>query len=420
MGIEITTLPNGLRVVTDHVAEIDSVAIGVWADVGTRHEDLTHNGVAHMVEHMLFKGTPTRDTLQIGEQVENVGGNMNAYTGRENTAYYIRLLKDDFAFALEILADMIQNSTFPEDEMDKERDVILQEIGMTFDTPDDIVFDWYQETAYPKQALGAPILGTADIISNMKQDTLFEYVKRFYTPDRLVVSAAGGVPHEDVVREAKRLFANLPQASNENYIPADYQGGEHRAEKPLEQSHIVLGFQGVRRDDPDYYAAVLLSTMLGGGMSSRLFQEVREKRGLVYSVYSSHTAFHDDGQMEIYAGTGPEKLPELIPVVCDEVQKMVQECVSAEELSRAKAQIKTSMLMSRESMLSRANRQAKYLINKNEALDIAALVDKVEAVSADSVCAMAGRMFASKPTLAAVGPLAELEPLDDIRKRLSA
>lgn len=420
MSIEITTLPSGLRVITDYVPGIDSVAIGIWADVGTRHEDLVHNGVAHMVEHMLFKGTPTRNALEISEQVEDVGGSMNAYTGRENTAYYIRLLKEDFALALEILGDMIQNSTFPEDEIGKERDVILQEIGMTLDTPDDIIFDWYQETAYPEQALGAPILGTANIIENMQRDTLFDYVKRFYTGERLVISAAGGVPHDEVVKAAERIFSNLPSAANQNFIAADYRGGEHRVEKELEQSHIVLGFQGIARDDPDYYASVLLSTILGGGMSSRLFQEIREKRGLVYTVYSSHTSYHDDGQMEIYAGTGPDKLAELVPVVCDEIKKIVQDTVSDEELNRAKAQVKTSMLMSRESMLNRANRQAKYLINFGKAVDMNELVTAVEATDVQAIRTMAQRIFAGKPTLAALGPLSKLETLDSIHQRLRA
>lgn len=420
MSIEITTLKNGLRVITDYVPEIESVAIGVWADVGARHEDLAQNGVAHMVEHMLFKGTPTRSALDISEQVETVGGQMNAYTGRENTAYYIRLLKEDYAFALDILADMIQNSTFPEDEIEKERDVILQEIGMTNDTPDDIVFDWYQETAYPEQALGAPILGTSEIISAMPKDALSGYVKNFYTGPRLVVSAAGGVPHADVVREAEKLFADLPNTPKSDFVPANYKGGEHRAEKDLEQSHIVLGFQGIARDNPDYYAAMVLSTVLGGGLSSRLFQEIREKRGLVYSVYSSHTAFHDDGQMEIYAGTGPDKLPELVPVVCDEVIKLTQDNISAQELNRAKAQIKASMLMSRESMMNRANKQAKYLISFDKPIDMHALVAEVESVTPAQVRDISTRIFGSKPTLSAVGPLKELESLEKIQSRLAA
>ena len=324
MTLQLTKLSNGLRVITDTVTDVESVAVGVWADVGTRHEDLTHNGVAHMVEHMMFNGTPTRTSQQIAEEIESVGGQMNAYTSREITAYYIHLLKDDMPLAMNVLSDILQRPTFPDKELEKERGVILQEIGMTNDTPDDIIFDYYQETAYPDQALGAPILGTAEIVSGMTKETLFDYVHRFYTPEKLVVSAAGNVSHDDMVKQVEVLFTDLPKDSHQSYRPAAYHGGERREEKDLEQSHVVLGFQGVRRDDPAYYDAVLLSTVMGGGMSSRLFQEVREKRGLVYSVYASHSAYHDDGQFEIYAGTGPEKLPELMPVLGDEVRKIIK------------------------------------------------------------------------------------------------
>lgn len=420
MSISSTRLPSGLRVVTDYLPEMDSVAIGVWADVGTRHEDLAHNGVAHMVEHMLFKGTPSRTAFDISEQIETVGGQMNAFTSRELTAYYIHLLKEDMPLALDVIADMVQNATFPEEELEKERDVIIQEIGMTNDTPDDLIFDYYQKTAYPGQALGAPILGTAGIISAMHRETLFEYVRRFYTPSRLVVSAAGGVKHEEVVKQVERVFSSLPASTPQGFVEAAYKGGEHREEKKLEQSHIALGFRGVNRQDPDYYAATLLSTILGGGMSSRLFQEVREKRGLVYSVYSSHTAYHDCGQMEIYAGTGPDKLGELIPVICDEVRKIAGECVSAAELSRAKAQLKANMLMSRESMLSRANKQAKHMINFNENLDIARQVAKIDTITAPQVCAMAQRIFSGRPTMAALGPIKGLPALNVIESQMAA
>lgn len=420
MTLKTTTLPSGLRVITDTVREVDSVAVGVWADVGTRHENLAHNGVAHMVEHMMFNGTPTRTSLQIAEEIESVGGQMNAYTGREVTAYYIHLLKNDLPRAMDVLADIVQRPTFPDKELEKERGVILQEIGMTNDTPDDIVFDYYQETAYPGQALGAPILGRADIIQNMSKETLFDYVKRFYTPEKLVISAAGNVGHDEIVQYAKDMFGGLPEDSHQTYEPAQYKGGESRREKDLEQSHVVLGFQGVRRADPDYYASVLLATVLGGGMSSRLFQEVREKRGLVYSVYSSHSAYHDDGQFEIYAGTGPDKLPQLMPVLCDEAIKIMQSPVTAEELNRAKAQVRASLLMSRESMMSRANRQAKYMMSFGTAPDTQQLVEQIEAVTPDSLQALAQKIFSGAPTLSALGPLKKLSSFDVITEKLAA
>jgi len=345
---------------------------------------------------------------------------MNAYTSREQTAYYIHLLKDDLPLALDVLSDMIQRPTFPDADLEKERGVIIQEIGMTNDTPDDLVFDLYQETAYPGQALGAPILGTSSIIEGMKKDTLFDYVRRFYTPKNLVVSAAGNVTHEAMVDMVTKYFCDMPKDQDVSYKKADYQGGEIRSDKDLEQSHIVMGFQGIRKDHPDYYAAVLMSTVLGGGMSSRLFQEVREKHGLVYSVYSSHTGYHDDGQFEIYAGTGPDQLPKLIPVICDEIHKIMQNPVTEEELSRAKSQIKAGILMGRESMLSRANRQAKHLINFNEEFDLAALLEKIDIVGLNDISKMAQKIFSGKPTLAALGPLKELESYDNIQTRLAA
>ena len=420
MSIKVTALDSGLRVITDTVPEMETVAVGVWADVGTRHEDLKHNGVAHMVEHMMFNGTPTRTSLQIAEAVEDVGGQINAYTSREITAYYIHILKNDMPMAMDILSDILQRPTFPDHELEKERGVILQEIGMTNDTPDDMVFDYYQETAYPNQALGAPILGREEIIENMKKETLYEYVHRFYTPNKLVISAAGKVDHDTFVKSAQDMFSSLPANTNESYAPAIYKGGEMRVEKDLEQAHVVLGFKGIRRDDPDFFSASVLGTVLGGGMSSRLFQEVREKRGLVYSIYSSHSAYHDDGQFEIYAGTGPESLNKLIPVTCAELVKIMEKPISETELNRAKAQLKAGILMSRESMLSRSNRQAKYLINYNRAPDIKQIIGLVDNVTPESVQRMAQKIFAGKPTLAAFGPIEELEAYDQIHKRLAA
>ncbi|PZQ46475.1 MAG: peptidase M16 [Micavibrio aeruginosavorus] len=420
MSIKTTTLDSGLRIITDSVPEMETVALGVWADVGTRHEDLKHNGVAHMVEHMMFNGTPTRTSLQIAEAIEDVGGQINAYTSREITAYYIHLLKNDMPLAMDILSDILQRPTFPDAELEKERGVILQEIGMTNDTPDDVVFDHYQETAYPDQALGAPILGREDIIQNMKKETLYDYVHRFYTPKKLVISAAGNIDHDAFVHTAQTMFSDLPKDSDQSYTPARYKGGEVRVEKDLEQSHVVLGFRGINREDPDYYSAVMLGTILGGGISSRLFQEVREKRGLVYSIYSSHSSYHDDGQFEIYAGTGPESLNELVPVTCTELVKVMQNPVTEAELNRAKAQIKAGILMSRESMLSRANRQAKYFINFNRAPDVAKLIAQVDAVTVYSVQKIAQKIFTGKPTLAALGPVEGLEDYEKITQRLAA
>lgn len=420
MTIQSTTLDSGLRVVTDTVDTVESVAVGIWCDVGARHEDMAYNGVAHMVEHMMFNGTPSRTAKDIVEQVESVGGQMNAYTSRENTAYYVHLLKDNLPLAVDVLSDMIQRPIFPDKDLEKERGVIIQEIGMVNDTPDDLVFDLYQQTAYPAQSLGTPILGTVDIIQNMKKQTLFDYVTRFYNPANLVISAAGNIGHDDMVKLVEEKFKDLPPAKKSLFEAADYKGGDHRVEKELEQSHIVLGFQGISKNDENYYSAAILSTILGGGMSSRLFQEVREKHGLVYSVYTAHSGLQDDGQFEIYAGTGPDKLNKLIPVVCDELQKIIQEKIGVEELNRAKSQLRAGVLMGRESMLSRANRQAKHMMSFGKEFNLAHLLTRIEKVGVDDIQAMAQQIFTTRPTIAALGPLKTLESYDKIQNRLAA
>jgi predicted Zn-dependent peptidase len=420
MSIELTTLPNGLRIVTDRVSSVDSVALGVWADVGTRDEDMAHNGVAHMVEHMMFKGTKRRTAAQIAEEVEDVGGAINAWTSREMTSYHIHLLKEDVPMAVDILADVLQHSTMPEDEIERERHVILQEIGMTLDTPDDLVFDNYQQAAYPGQALGAPILGTCDIIKSMEKNTLHHYVQHFYTPSRLVVSAAGNIKHHEFAEMIEKNFNALPPNRDNDHKPARYKGGgENRMEKELEQSHVVLGFQGISRKDKDYYAAILFSTLFGGGMSSRLFQEVREKRGLVYTIFSHHTALQDDGQFVIYAGTGPEDLPKMIPVLCDEIKKIAGTITGA-ELKRAKAQVRAGLLMGQEAMMNRANHIAKHLIHFSELPNLPEKLRLIESVTVNDVQTMAQRIFSTTPTLAALGPLSKLESFDSIQARLAA
>jgi predicted Zn-dependent peptidase len=415
--IQFTTLDNGLRVITDTVPDVHSVALGVWVNVGTRNEDPKYNGAAHMVEHMLFKGTPTRSTQQIAEIVEDVGGNINAYTSREMTSYHIHLLKNDMGIALDVLADIYQNATMPQDELERERYVILQEIGMCNDTPDELVFDNYYERAYPGQTLGAPILGKVSDISNMQRAALSDYIDRYYTPQRTVISAAGNLDHQDFVSRVENLFRKLPAEKPYERVAADYKGGEIRVDKELEQSHFVLGFEGVSRLGPDYYAAQTLSTLLGGGMSSRLFQEIREKRGLVYSIYSFHSGFTDSGQFAIYAGTGPEDLKELVPVVCDEVLR-VGDTLTASELERAKAQIKSGILIGQESMMTRADQQAKYLVYRNQPVDIGYIINMIDCVDLNAVRSVAEKIFATRPTISALGPLKNLESYEKIEKRL--
>lgn len=416
---QITTLSNGLRVVTDYVPSVESVAVGVWIGVGARHEESAHNGAAHMVEHMLFKGTKKRNALEIVEVIENVGGHMNAYTSREMTSYHIHLLKDDLPLALDVLADIVQNSDMPNDEVERERGVILQEIGMCHDTPDDIIFDQYFETAYPAQAVGAPILGTNDIIGSMTRDTLMGFTDRFYTPDNMVVCASGNLDHDAFVKQVSEQFNVKPSGSGAQKSTAKYQGGEHRENRDLEQSHVILGFNAPARLDDQYYTVRVLSALFGGGMSSRLFQEIREKRGLVYSIYSFYMAYSDCGQFGIYAGTGPKDLPELVPVVCDEIHKLA-DTLQDSEIDRAKSQLRASSLMARESMLRRADQHAKSVLLSNSIRTPEEIIDSINAVDKASLQTACKNIFSSSPTLAALGPLQQLESFDSIKKRLAA
>ncbi len=416
---QITTLSNGLRVVTDHVPSVESVAVGVWISVGARNEHMSYNGAAHMVEHMLFKGTKKRNALEIVEVIENVGGHVNAYTSREITSYHVHLLKDDLPLALDVLADIVQNSDMPEDEVERERGVILQEIGMCNDTPDDIIFDQYFETAYPEQTVGAPILGSSDIIKFMSRETLMDFTRRLYTPNNMVVCASGNLDHDAFVKQVSEQFDALPDECDKNISSAIYKGGEHREVRDLEQSHIILGFDAPARLDSSYYAVRTLSALFGGGMSSRLFQEIREKRGLVYSIYSFYMGYSDCGQFGIYAGTGPDSLPELVPVVCEEIRKL-SETLSDEEIKRAKAQLRASSLMSRESMMSRADQNAKSVILHGRIKTAEEIIAGINAVDKTALIGVCERIFSSSPTLAALGPLGQLEDFDTIKGRLVA
>lgn len=418
MTITTSTLNNGLRVVTDHIDHVESASLGVWVGVGARHEHEDVNGVAHMLEHMAFKGTKRRTARGIAEEIEQVGGSLNAYTSRENTAYFARVLKADVPLAIDILADILQNSTFDDEELTRERAVVIQEIGQSFDTPEDLVFDHFQEVSYPDQPLGRSILGSADRIGVMSRDTIAGYMTGSYTAPGMILAAAGRVDHDAIVAQAESLFQDLGQGNSPPPAAAVYRGGEKIEDRELEQIHLVLGFDGVSYGDPDYYAVSMLSNMLGGGMSSRLFQEIREKRGLVYSIYSFTSSYADGGSFGVYAGTGEQEVTELIPVLCDEINK-ITEGVSSEELARTKAQIKAGILMSLESTSARCERLAQHMFLYGRPLTSAEIVAQIEAVDEAAILRAARRVMASKPSFAALGPTAALRRLTPITARFS-
>ena len=419
MSARVTTLANGLRVVTEDMPWVETVSLGVWVDVGTRNEPAAINGVAHLLEHMAFKGTTRRSARVIAEEIENVGGHLNAYTSREHTAFYAKVLKEDVPLGVDILSDILQHSTFDADELERERTVIIQEIGQAADTPDDVIFDRFQEQAYPDQAMGRPVLGEAEIIKTIGRDAVAGYMNQHYAADRMVLSAAGAVDHDRLVGLAESAFTALPAYRGEPVEPARYRGGDLREEKDLEQVHLVLGFPGVSYADDDYYVASTLSTVLGGGMSSRLFQEIREKRGLVYTVYSFASSYADGGIFGVYAGTGEDEVEELMPVLCDEIVKSA-ESLTEEEVARARAQLKASILMGLESTSARCEHVASQLLIYGRPIETRELVRKIDEVDLGSVKRLARRIFAGAPTFTALGPIAKVEGFDRILDRLKA
>jgi predicted Zn-dependent peptidase len=418
-AVRVTRLPSGLTVVSETMPRVETVSVGAYVGAGTRHEAPEVNGVSHFLEHMAFKGTARRDAAAISREIENVGGHLNAYTAREQTAFYAKVLKEDTALAVDIIGDILTHSVFAPEEIERERGVILQEIGQANDTPDDIVFDHFQETAYPAQAMGRPVLGTEGTIKAMTRDALTGYMRTHYGPGQMVVAAAGAVEHEALLALVREHFADLPATGEAAAEPSRYAGGEFREDRDLDQVHIVLGFPSVKHGDPMHYPVQLLSTLLGGGMSSRLFQEIREKRGLVYSIYSFASPFRDHGLFQIYAGTGEKEAAELMPVTI-EALRAVQRDVTEEELARAKAQLRASLLMSLESTGSRCEQLARQLQVHGRVIPVEETKAKIAAVTVEQVQQAAAMIFRARPTLAAMGPAGNVPGVDAIMEKLAA
>ncbi|MBT3557357.1 MAG: insulinase family protein [Rhodospirillales bacterium] len=418
MTVRLTTLDNGLRVVTDAMDTVQTVSVGAWVDAGARHEPPSINGISHMLEHMAFKGTKRRSALDIAVEIENVGGHVNAYTSREHTAYYAKMLKEDMPLALDIIADILQHSEMDQEELERERTVILQEIHQANDTPDDIVFDYFQETAFPDQAVGRPVLGTLDLVSGFNRDTLMNYMQSQYAPPSMIVAAAGCVNHDQFVEMASEAFDDLPDPCSREVEAATYRGGDFRESRDLEQVHVLMGLEGIPYSDEDFHAASVYCTLLGGGMSSRLFQEIREKRGMVYSVYSFMSSLHDSGMFGIYAGTGEKEAAEVVPVICDELTRSTKD-VTDDEMNRARAQLKAGILMSLESSSSRCEQAARQLLVYGRTIPLEETVAKIEAVDKEAVMRVASRVIASPLTMTALGPVGQIEPFSTTKGRLS-
>jgi predicted Zn-dependent peptidase len=420
MKIEISKLPNGLTVVTDPMPGLESAAIGVWVNCGGRHETRPVMGISHMLEHMAFKGTERRTARQIAEEMESVGGFLNAYTSREQTAFHARVLKADVPLGIDILADILTHPTFDQTELERERQVVLQELGQARDTPDDIVFDHLQSVAYPEQPMGWPILGEEKTVSNFTREELATYMDANYRTGGMTFIASGAVDHAQIVKLVEEKFADLKTGSGPKAEPSRYRGGELRADDDLEQVHVTYAFPGIASSDPEIFTAQVYATALGGGMSSRLFQEAREKRGLCYTIYAFAHSFSDDGIIGVYTGTGESEAGEISAVVAGEMAGLAA-TVNEAEVSRAKAQLKSGLLMGLEKPSTRTEQIASQLLTYGRVMPLDEVVAKLDAVDANAVRRFGERvMTTASPSLAAVGPLKKLESYETFANRFGA
>ncbi|MDT8327789.1 MAG: pitrilysin family protein [Roseovarius sp.] len=420
MSVQLTTLPNGFRIVTEHMPGLQSAAIGVWVLAGARNERAEQNGIAHFLEHMAFKGTKRRSALQIAEAIEDVGGYINAYTSREVTAYYVRVLKEDVPLGLDVVADILRNPVFDTREIEVERGVILQEIGQAADTPDDIIFDWLQEEAYPDHPLGRTILGAEERVRGFARPDLEGFVDQYYRPGQMILSAAGAVDHDELVRMATDMFGDMIPSSVIEPPLARFQGGEARHVKDLEQAHFALAFESPNYADPDIYTTQIYASALGGSMSSRLFQEIREKRGLCYTIYAQAGAYADTGMMTIYAGTSADQLGDLAGITIDEMKRAADD-MSAPEVERARAQMKAGLLMGLESPSNRAERLARMLQIWGRVPELAEVVGRIDAVTLEDVRRIAQTTVERAPSaLALYGPVADAPTLIGLNERRAA
>ena len=417
--IQTDRLANGFRIVTERMEGLASAALGVWVDAGTRHEAAEQNGIAHFLEHMAFKGTSRRTALQIAEEIEDVGGYLNAYTSRERTAYYARVLSADVPLALDLIADILRDPALAANEIETERGVILQEIGQALDTPDDIIFDWLQEVAFPDQAMGRAILGPPERVRSFTRDDLGAFIRSQYTPERMILSAAGDIDHDRIMRLAESLFADMRPGAGRRSDPALYSGGERREIKALEQAHFALALEAPSYRDPDYHAAQIAASALGGGMSSRLFQEARERRGLCYTIFAQAAGWDETGMLTVYAGTGRDEIAGLARLVAAEIARAVGD-LGDQEIARARAQSKAAIVMALESPAARAERMAALMSVWGEVRPIEDTIAKIDAVDVGRARGVLDRIRTSQPTLALYGPVETASTAADLAGLLAA
>lgn len=417
MKTQVSTLKNGLTLASTYLPYVDSVSVNIWVKVGARYEDISNSGISHFLEHMAFKGTKTRDAKKIAEEFDYIGGAFNAYTSYENTVYYIKTLKDNLHKGFDILSDILLNSTYDNEEFERERGVILQEIAETYDSPDDYVFEMFQEKAFGNQPLGRSILGSKERITNTTRDQIISYVNTHYHGKNMAITAAGNIQHHELEDYVNKYFANIRSGEENLFEKAVYQGGLIHENRDLEQVHLVLGLEGNNYRNENYYTQFLMGAMLGGGMSSRLFQEVREKRGLAYTISSASSFYRDTGVFYIYTSCEPQKMYEMVDVIAREIKKAASE-FSAEELDKVRSQSRSVLLMAREGVSYLSESLGRDIVNFGRPIPKEEIISKIDSITIDDIRSSLNGLMTSKPCVSAVGPIQEkdLEIISELYK----
>ncbi|OIJ13115.1 peptidase M16 [Anaerobacillus alkalilacustris] len=400
--------PNGVRIVLEKIPTVRSVSIGIWIGTGSRFETTEDNGVSHFLEHMFFKGTKTRSAKEIAEAFDGIGGQVNAFTSKEYTCYYAKVLDDHASIALDVLSDMYFHSLFEEKELEKEKNVVLEEIKMYEDAPDDIVHDLLAQASFGTHSLGYPILGTQQTLKSFSERTLRDYMAQQYTAENVVISIAGNVD-EDFIGKVEAIFKDVKKSGVEReYVTPSFLAEKLVRKKETEQAHLCLGFDGLPIGHQDIYSLVLLNNILGGSMSSRLFQEVREKKGLAYSVFSYHSSYHDNGMLTVYSGTAPNQLDELFDTMMETLNSIKNQGITEKELTKGKEQLKGNLMLSLESTNSRMSRNGKneLLLKRHRSLD--EIIDEINRVSITNVNKLSKNLFSQPYSLSLISPQGKL------------
>ncbi|WP_206809832.1 M16 family metallopeptidase [Paradesulfitobacterium ferrireducens] len=411
-----TVLPNGVRIITEEIEHVRSVAVGLWVGAGSRDEKEGFEGISHFIEHMFFKGTQKRTARELAESLEAVGGQLNAFTTKEYTCYYAKVLDEDFELAIDVLSDMFFSSLFVEKEIEKEKKVVIEEIKMYEDSPDELIHDLFSEFVWNDHPLGKPILGTEESIRALNRDKIMDYLSHHYSPDNLVIAVAGKIKHQDVIDLLSKSYGEFKRGGRRILEGTPTGHTVKRAvSKETEQMHVILGVPGLGQNDEDIYPMHVINNILGGGLSSRLFQEIREQRGLAYSVYSYHSTYVDTGLFAIYAGTSPNNTHEVVECILSEIQELKKNGITAHELERTKAQIKGSLYLGLESVSSRMSRLGKTELTYNRVLTPEEVVEKLTKVTLEDVARVINRLWEKdRISLLTLGPTGHEVDLDSV------